>query len=81
MPELLKGYAAIITGSSRGIGRAIALAFAENGADLVIHGTKESALQELQSQIRDMGVRCEYVAGDIGQYETARRLADACMAA
>ena len=81
MPELLKGYAAIITGSSRGIGRAIALAFAENGADLVIHGTKEGALQELQSQIRDMGVRCEYVAGDIGQYETAQRLADACMAA
>lgn len=81
MPELLKGYAAIITGSSRGIGRAIALAFAENGADLVIHGTKEAALQELQSQIRDMGVRCEYVAGDIGQYETAQRLADTCMAA
>lgn len=81
MPELLKGYAAIITGSSRGIGRAIALAFAENGADLVIHGTKESALQELQSQIRDMGVRCEYVAGDIGQYETAQRLADTCAAA
>lgn len=81
MPELLKGYAAIITGSSRGIGRAIALAFAENGADLVIHGTKEAALQELQSQIRDMGVRCEYVAGDIGQYETAQRLANACMAA
>lgn len=81
MPELLKGYAAIITGSSRGIGRAIALAFAENGADLVIHGTKEGALQELQSQIRDMGVRCEYVAGDIGQYETAQRLANACMAA
>ena len=81
MPELQKGYAAIITGSSRGIGRAIALAFAENGADLVIHGTKEGALQELQSQIRDMGVRCEYVAGDIGQYETAQRLADTCMAA
>ena len=81
MPELLKGYAAIITGSSRGIGRAIALAFAENGADLVIHGTKEGAQQELQSQIRDMGVRCEYVAGDIGQYETAQRLADTCMAA
>ena len=81
MPELLKGYSAIITGSSRGLGRAIALAFAENGADLVIHGTKEGALQELQSQIRDMGVRCEYVAGDIGQYETAQRLADACMAA
>ena len=37
MPELLKGNAAIITGSSRGIGRAIALAFAQNGADVVIH--------------------------------------------
>lgn len=81
MPELLKGYAAIITGSSRGIGRAIALGFARNGADLVIHGTREDALKQLQEEIRAMGVRCEYVAGDIGQMETAQRLAATCMEA
>ena len=81
MPELLKGYAAIVTGSSRGIGRAIALAFARNGADLVIHGTREEALVALQKEIRGLGVGCEYVAGDIGQMETAHRLAQTCMEA
>lgn len=81
MSDLLKGYAAIITGSSRGIGKAIAVAFAQNGANLVIHGTKEGPLQELQAEIRAMGVECAYVAGDIGQMETAQRLADTCMEA
>lgn len=79
MPELLKGNAVIITGSSRGIGRAIALAFADNGADLVIHGTREGALRQLQSEIQAKGVRCEYVAGDIGMYATAEKLAATCM--
>lgn len=79
MSQLLKGKAAIITGSSRGIGRAIAQTFAENGADLVIHGTRNSALQELQSQILKLGVRCKYIAGDIGDYTTAQRLTEVCL--
>ncbi|MBQ9388889.1 MAG: SDR family NAD(P)-dependent oxidoreductase, partial [Synergistaceae bacterium] len=37
--KLLEGKSAVITGSSRGIGRAIAKAFADNGVSLVIHGT------------------------------------------
>ena len=64
MQSLLKGKAAIVTGSSRGIGRDIALAFAENGADVVIHGTREQP--DLRDRIRATGVRCECVAGDIG---------------
>ena len=79
MTGLLAGKAAIITGSSRGIGQAIALAFARHGADLVIHGTKEDSLRQLQTRIREMGCRCEYVAGDIGLYETAQRLAETCI--
>lgn len=79
MSELLKGNAAIITGSSRGIGKEIAIAFAKNGADLVIHGTRTEALQKLQAEIHDMGVRCEYVAGDIGEYTTAEKLAETCL--
>lgn len=79
MSEILKGKAAIVTGSSRGIGRAIALAFAENGADLVIHGTRIQALETLQAQIQKLGVRCVVVAGDIGEYGTAQRLTEACL--
>lgn len=79
MPELLKGNAAIITGSSRGIGREIAIAFAQNGADVVIHGTRVELLQKLQAEIRETGAKCEYVAGDIGDYATAERLAKTCL--
>ncbi len=77
MQSLLKGKAAIVTGSSRGIGRDIALAFAENGADVVIHGTREQP--DLRDHIRATGVRCECVAGDIGDYSTAERLTTACL--
>lgn len=81
MSGLLTGKSAIITGSSRGIGRAIALTFAKQGADLVIHGTREEALISFCEEIRQLGVRCEYVAGDIGKMETAQALADKCMSA
>lgn len=77
MQSLLKGKAAIVTGSSRGIGRDIALAFAENGADVVIHGTREQP--DLRDRIRVTGVRCECAAGDIGDYSTAERLTAACL--
>ena len=72
--KLLEGKTAIITGSSRGIGRAIAMAFAENGAGLVIHGTSEESLRPLADELS-----CEYVAGDIGEIETSRRLARKCV--
>ena len=75
---LLSEKSAIITGSSRGIGRAIAFAFAREGADVVIHGTKEPALRELQAGLRQMGARCEFAAGDIGEYETSALLTRTC---
>ena len=39
--ELLRGKAAIVTGASRGIGLGIACALAREGADLVVHATRE----------------------------------------
>ena len=74
--RLLEGKAAIITGSSRGIGRAIAKAFAENGAGLVIHGTSEGSLKALADELV-----CHYVAGDIGELSTSQRLAEECISA
>ena len=48
---LLKGKTAIITGASRGIGRAIALKFAEEGAKLTLAARNEEALNDLKSEI------------------------------
>ncbi len=79
MSGLLEGKSAIITGSSRGIGRAIAKCYAENGARLIIHGTREEALSELKSELNALGAECEYVAGDIGSPDTAARLAEKCL--
>lgn len=72
--RLLEGKSAVITGSSRGIGKAVAFAFASHGAGLVIHGTSEKSLIPLADELG-----CEYVSGDIGDIETSRRLAEKCM--
>ena len=72
--RLLEGKTAIITGSSRGIGRAIARAFAENGAGLVIHGTSEESLRPLAEELG-----CKFVAGDIGELSTSQRLTEECI--
>ncbi|MBR0205049.1 MAG: SDR family NAD(P)-dependent oxidoreductase, partial [Synergistaceae bacterium] len=58
--KLLEGKSAIITGSSRGIGREIARLFAENGAGLVIHGTSEEKLIALKNELNLNN--CVYIA-------------------
>ena len=58
----LEGKVALITGGSRGIGKAIALTFADAGADIVISGRKQPALDELATDIRAMGRRALPVA-------------------
>ena len=75
--KLLEGKSAIITGSSRGIGREIARLFAENGAGLVIHGTSEEKLIALKNELNLNN--CVYIAGDIGELETSRKLAEECV--
>ena len=55
----LTSKVALVTGSSRGIGRATALRLAEAGADIVInYVVNRNAANELAEQIADMGARC-----------------------
>ena len=57
----LSGKVAIITGATSGIGKATALLFAEEGADLVITGRRAELGQHLETEIRQKGVRCVFV--------------------
>jgi 3-oxoacyl-[acyl-carrier protein] reductase len=51
----LEGKVAIVTGASRGIGRAIALAFATQGADVALCARTESALDQVAAEVRELG--------------------------
>lgn len=63
----LKGKVAIITGGDSGIGRAVAIAYAKEGADVVIaHLNEHDDANETKARIEKLGRRCLVVAGDIG---------------
>ncbi len=71
----LAGKAAIITGGDSGIGRAIAIAFAREGADVLIsYLNEEGDAQETRRLVEDAGRKCVTVAGDIGEEALCKRI-------
>jgi 3-oxoacyl-[acyl-carrier protein] reductase len=65
----LAGRVALVTGSSRGIGAAIAREFARHGAVVAVHGRDEVALRAVETSIRDLGGEVIAVAGDVTNFE------------
>ena len=62
----LKGHAALITGSSKGVGRAIAEAYAAAGADVVLHGRSLNAdAEQAMEACRSHGVKASFVTADL----------------
>ena len=68
----LKNKKAIITGGSRGLGRATALAFAKEGIDVAITGRNEEKLKETTEEIKALGVNAVYEVFDVGNYEEVK---------
>ena len=73
----LEGRLILITGASRGIGRAAALACAAAGAELIITGRTSGALEEVDDEIRAVGSSATIVELDQTDYAATPRLADA----
>lgn len=65
---------AIITGSSRGIGRAIALALGKEGARIVLNGRNEQRLKEVEKEFKDMGIPVCAYQGDVSDPTQAAAL-------
>ena len=61
----LDGKRAAVTGASKGIGAAIAIAFAQSGADVLLIARDEEKLKGVRSEIRNLGRRCEYHCIDV----------------
>jgi NAD(P)-dependent dehydrogenase (short-subunit alcohol dehydrogenase family) len=72
----LSGRTAVVTGASRGIGRAIALRLAEAGADVALWARDEVALQGVADEIAAMGGRAQPFACDVTDAMLVNRTAD-----
>ena len=61
-----KGRTALVTGGSRGIGRAVCLALAREGADIALnYVSQEEAAKQVQSEVEALGVRCKIFKADV----------------
>ncbi|MFH0760196.1 MAG: SDR family NAD(P)-dependent oxidoreductase [Bacteroidota bacterium] len=76
----LKNKVAIITGATSGIGRAIALVFAGNGATVVVDGIDEEGGNKVVEEIRSSGGKAIFFKADVGNAEEARALAEKTVA-
>jgi len=77
----VKGKVAIVTGGSKGIGRAIALTFAEHGADVAIAARGREALEKTRAEVEATGQRCIALSANMADENEWKRLVDETIAA
>src|SRR5260370_13944617 len=70
----LEGKVALVTGSAQGIGRAIALRLAQEGADIVVDDRQLEGAQETLKQVQALGRRGCVVQGDLGKTSDDQRM-------
>src|ERR1700722_15729892 len=79
MTGLLEGRRALVTGAGRGIGAAIALKFAQAGADVALAARSVQQLEEVKARIEKLGRKALVIPTDMGDRRQVLRLVDACL--
>jgi gluconate 5-dehydrogenase len=76
----LEGKRALITGGSRGLGRAIAQSLAEAGADLILVGRDETSLRQAQKELTGLGRRVDLLPADLTTPKAVEQMCAAALA-
>jgi NAD(P)-dependent dehydrogenase (short-subunit alcohol dehydrogenase family) len=77
--KLLSGRTALVTGGSRGIGRAIAEGYTRRGAKVFVCGRNEETLRKAIAEIRKKGGEIDGLAGDVGNPDHVKRIVEAAV--
>jgi NAD(P)-dependent dehydrogenase (short-subunit alcohol dehydrogenase family) len=73
---MLQGKVALVTGASQGLGRALALAYAREGASLVVNSRSEDGIRPVAGEVEGLGAEVLAVAADVSRAEDARTLVE-----
>src|SRR6202162_5830150 len=66
----------LITGALTGIGRATAIAFAQEGARIIVSGRREEEGRKLETELRELGAEAEFIRADVRHEDDVRNLVD-----
>jgi NAD(P)-dependent dehydrogenase (short-subunit alcohol dehydrogenase family) len=77
--EMLGGKVALITGASQGLGRALALAYAKEGARVVINARSEESIRPVAGEVGASGAEVLALAADVSKSADVQRLVDAAV--
>ena len=76
----LQGKTAIVTGAGSGIGKGIALALAQEGANVLLCGRRNDPLDKVTTEINETGGTAVYVTADVSEAEDVKRIVDTTLA-
>ena len=74
MDKILDGKTALITGSSQGIGKALAIGFAKLGANIIITGRNQENMEKTLQQVEEQGVKGIIVPGNVQNYDEVQNI-------